>query len=164
MSRKSKDRRENGAAKVAPFQWPPLGGDLGCGNCPADDDEANWHCRKNDGAFDPEHVARGYLDHESWAFNCVCDLQWNHPDACFEFVRIALPLCRSDKDRAYLAAGALESMMGKHGERMIGRVEAEARANPDFKRLLTGVWQHGMSDEVWTRVLVASGSTLPNKR
>jgi hypothetical protein len=163
MGRKSKDRRENGAATAVPFQWPPIGGDLGCGHCPTDDDETHWHCRKSDGSFDPEHVARAYLAHESWAFSCVSDLQRNHPDACFEFVRIALPLCRSDRERAILAAGALESMLGSHGARMIDRVEQEARRDPAFKELLGGVWQHGMPDEIWARVLLASGRT-PLKR
>jgi hypothetical protein len=139
VGRKAKGRRESGAA--APVEWPSL----------------DYDAPLSEVDFDPELVARAYLDHEQWAFSYVCDLQWNHPDACFALVKLALPLCRDDKERAYLAAGALESMLGSHGERMITAVEAESRRDPAFKRLLTGVWQHGMSDDLYARVLVASG-------
>lgn len=139
MGRDAKERRQRVAK--APVEWPPL-------DCDAPLSQAD---------FDPERVARAYLDHERWAFSYVCDLQWHHPEACFVIVKLALPLCQDDKERAYLAAGALESMLGSHGERMIAAVEAEARRDADFKRLLTGVWQHGMADDVYARVRAASG-------
>lgn len=158
MGRKAKDRRGSGGANRPPFAWPLFTADaFGCGYCPLEEDGDRIHCRPDGSTFDAARVARGYLDHETWAFNCVCDLQWNHPEACLELVRIALPLCRDDRERSYLAAGALESMLGKHGDAMIAAVEAEARRDPAFKYLLTGVWQHGMADDVWARVLVASG-------
>lgn len=158
MGRKSKERREKGTTSPAPFDWPALGyGALACGRCALDEDGEPPRCRPDGATFDAIKVARGYLDHESWAFSCVCDLQWNHPEACLELVRVALPLCRDGKDRAYLAAGALESVLGMHGDRMIGGVEAEARRDPAFRELLTGVWRHGMSEHVWRRVLAASG-------
>lgn len=145
MGRDAKDRRQR--ATVGPVEWPPL--------------DTDAPPTLNETGFDPERVARAYLDHERWAFSYVCDLQWNHPEACFALVKLALPLCRDDTERAYLAAGALESMLGSHGERLIAAVEAEARRDVDFKRLLTGVWQHGMSDDVYARVLAASGREGP---
>lgn len=157
MGRKSKQRREQGAARQAPFAWPrPADVNLGCTHCPWDEEDGERQCAPG-GAFDPGRVARGYLQHESWAFSCVCDLAWNFPEACFELVKVALPLCETDAQKAYLAAGPLESLLGTHGERMIAAVEAEARRDPAFKDLLTGVWQHGMPDRVWARVLAASG-------
>jgi hypothetical protein len=48
----------------------------------------------------------------------------------------------------------LEYLLSKHGGAMIGKVEAEAKSNPLFAKLLGGVWQNSMIDEVWVRVQV----------
>lgn len=163
MGRKSKERREQGAANRAPFCWPgPAEGKTACRECWYDEDgneiedESSMRCRPG-GEFDPVLVARAYIEHEDWVFGCVSELAWDFPEACFELVKVALPLCRDDEQRAYLAAGALESMLGSRGERMIAAVEAEAHRDPAFAKLLSGVWQHGMSEAVWARVLAASG-------
>ena len=42
--------------------------------------------------------------------------------------------------------------MAKNGERFINRVEAEARKNPMFAKLLGGVWKNRMTDDIWLRV------------
>jgi hypothetical protein len=42
--------------------------------------------------------------------------------------------------------------MGKRGEQFIDRVEIMARFDPSFAKALGGVWQNGMSDEVWARL------------
>jgi hypothetical protein len=163
MGRKPKERREQGAARGAPFEWPPFGSSgMSCGYCPIEDESDRIQCRPN-GTFDPVSVAQCYLDRESWAFNCVCDMQWNHPEACLELIKIALPLCRTQMQLSLLAAGALESMLGFNGERIIGAVEAEARRDPAFKDLLGGVWKHGMSEAVWARVLAASDRSAPDQ-
>ncbi len=54
--------------------------------------------------------------------------------------------------REVLSAGAVENLLGYHGEQFIERVEAEARTNPKFASLLGGVWQSSMSDELYSRV------------
>ena len=51
-----------------------------------------------------------------------------------------------------LAAGPLEDLLSDHGEEVIDRIETEARKNPDFNLLLGGVWQGGMSEQIWERV------------
>lgn len=51
-----------------------------------------------------------------------------------------------------IAAGPLEGLLGRFGEEVIDRVEEQARVDEKFRRILTGVWKHGMSDEVWLRV------------
>jgi len=51
-----------------------------------------------------------------------------------------------------LAAGPLEDLLSYNGPAFIDRVEAEAKRSPDFAFLLGGVWQCGMSNEVWARV------------
>jgi len=54
-----------------------------------------------------------------------------------------------------LAAGPLEDLLSYYGPQLIDRVEKEARISPKFRLALTGVWQGGMTDDIWKRVQVA---------
>jgi hypothetical protein len=58
----------------------------------------------------------------------------------------------SDEDLGHIAAGPLEQLLGHNGAGYIDRVEQRAKADPKFARMLTGVWQYMMTDEVWARV------------
>jgi hypothetical protein len=51
-----------------------------------------------------------------------------------------------------IAAGPLEGFLGRFDEAVIDLVEAEAAHNAKFRRVLSGVWKHGMTDRVWSRV------------
>lgn len=51
-----------------------------------------------------------------------------------------------------LSAGNIENLLAKNGIEMIALVENEARRDPSFARLLGGVWQNRMADEVWSRL------------
>lgn len=51
-----------------------------------------------------------------------------------------------------IAAGPFEHLMGSHGEEYISRVEQLAHFDPDFRQMVSGPWQHLMSDEIWARV------------
>ena len=51
-----------------------------------------------------------------------------------------------------IAAGPLEGLLGRFGDDVIADVEARASAEPKFARVVSGVWQHGMSDATWQRV------------
>jgi len=51
-----------------------------------------------------------------------------------------------------LAAGPLEDLLGRYGAHFIARVEAKARFDPSFARLLGGVWKSTIPNEVWLRV------------
>lgn len=53
---------------------------------------------------------------------------------------------------ANLAAGPLEDLLSEHGHSLIERLKVQARQNPSFNLLLGGVWQGGMSNEVWAAV------------
>lgn len=54
-----------------------------------------------------------------------------------------------------LAAGPLEDLLSDHGAELIEKVETEARRNPSFNLLLGGVWEGGMTKEIWGRVQAA---------
>jgi hypothetical protein len=58
----------------------------------------------------------------------------------------------TDEQLSLLAAGPLEDLLASHGAQFIERVEEEARRSPSFNRLLGGVWQNQMSQEIWSRV------------
>ena len=51
-----------------------------------------------------------------------------------------------------MAAGPVEHLLGFHGEKWIPEIEKLSSANENFAWMMTGVWQHKMSDEVWARV------------
>jgi Family of unknown function (DUF6869) len=85
-------------------------------------------------------------------FGQIWQLCEDEPERAFQFVLEVLGRDHSDKILEVLSAGPLEEVLARHGEKMIERVEAEARANLMFATLLGGVWQNDMSDEVWRRV------------
>jgi hypothetical protein len=51
-----------------------------------------------------------------------------------------------------IAAGPLESFLGKFDSEAIEMVEREATQDEKFRRVVTGVWKHRMSDSTWNRV------------
>ena len=57
-----------------------------------------------------------------------------------------------------LAAGPLETLLGKHGIAFIDRIEARAAVDPRFRWLLEGVWQGQMPNQLWSRIQRACSS------
>lgn len=60
-----------------------------------------------------------------------------------------------------IAAGPLEGYLGKFSENVVQEVEDQAALDSKFLRVLSGVWKHGMSDEVWRRIRILQ-STVEN--
>jgi hypothetical protein len=57
-----------------------------------------------------------------------------------------------------IAAGPVEGFLGRFDEQVIERIEEQAANDSLFRRVLTGVWKHGMSDAVWDRVQAIQAS------
>lgn len=74
------------------------------------------------------------------------------PDHAWSAILAALDDPKMDASLGVLAAGPLEDLLSLYGERFIERVEIAARSNPKFAWLLGGVWQHTMTEPVWSRV------------
>ena len=74
------------------------------------------------------------------------------PEIQWRFILIAVSQSQSDDELSHIAAGPIEYLLSWHGESYIDVIESEAASNPKFARALTGVWQHMMRDEVWSRV------------
>ncbi|HEV2577058.1 MAG TPA: hypothetical protein VGU25_07590 [Acidobacteriaceae bacterium] len=80
------------------------------------------------------------------------DLEYNDPETLWLLI---LEIHHQDQSIAIqqvLSAGPVENLLGHHGNAFIDRVEAEARRDPQFAKLLGGVWKYTMSDAVWTRL------------
>ncbi|HEY3147563.1 MAG TPA: hypothetical protein VGJ75_14495 [Dongiaceae bacterium] len=76
----------------------------------------------------------------------------DEPDRAWLLILEILRRDHSDRILEVLSAGPLEDLLVKHGDKVIDRVEAEARLNPLFAKLLGGVWRNAMAGHTWDRV------------
>jgi len=74
------------------------------------------------------------------------------PLAAWRLILAILDLDQSMAVMQTLSAGPLEDLLWKHGPLMIEAIETQARTDPSFARLLGGVWQNNMTEEIWARV------------
>jgi Family of unknown function (DUF6869) len=97
-----------------------------------------------------------YLENE-WAVGRV--FKWSvtnpQPDLVWQFVLATYNRNISEDVFGMLAAGPLEDLLSTYGPDYIDRVEELAAKDARFNRLLLGVWQQGMTDDVWNRVQAA---------
>jgi hypothetical protein len=99
------------------------------------------------------HSPEGSAEREkySWATD-LYDLEYHEPETLWLLI---LEIHRRDKSVAVqqvLSAGPIENLLAIHGESFIERVEAEARKDPAFAKVLGGVWKNRMSDAIWARL------------
>jgi hypothetical protein len=87
-----------------------------------------------------------------WAWEVMHEMVHDNPGYAWRLILDILAADHSDRVMADLSAGPLENLLAQHGAQYIAKVEQQARADPLFARLLGGVWQNAMTDEVWRRV------------
>ena len=92
------------------------------------------------------------FERHSWANDQIMELTDENPDELWSIIMKVLSKSQSNTILEILSAGPLEDYLARLGERVIDKVEKEAKLNPDFANLLGGVWQNSMSDEMWSRV------------
>lgn len=165
--RKSSGSKATGGRE--PIDWSPVncGSSSACPRLYDEDEEAPLHCFGGSAQFDPLHVARAYalgggesaeFPHGTkWAFECVFMMQLDHPEAALEIIRLAVCESKTEAQRAKIGCGHLESLLANHGPTIIEEVERLALAEPRFRECLGHVWRHGMPEDIWRRVLAASG-------
>lgn len=100
---------------------------------------------------------KGERENNFWAFQSFDEISRTDPELCWDLILQTLHTHHSDSVTAILAAGPLEDLLARFGEKFIDRVETQARDDSKFKDLLSGVWRNSMSDEVWTRVEACRG-------
>jgi hypothetical protein len=104
-------------------------------------------------------IARQRAEHKSEQSNA---LFWTHertsylteylPHKAWRVILLIWSMDHSIKTMQGLSAGEIEDLLSRNGTEMIPLVEAEARRDPSFAKLLGGVWKNEMTDEVWSRL------------
>jgi hypothetical protein len=87
-----------------------------------------------------------------WVWTCTEDLCRQDPGLGLDFVLEVLKKDPPPDTAGVLAAGPLEDLLADSGPAIIERVEAEARRDLKFRRLLKGVWRSHMQDDIWERI------------
>ena len=87
-----------------------------------------------------------------WTFDIFANASLEDPDLCWTMILAVLARDQSDEVLSSIAAGPMEELLAEHGPRMLPLVEAKWRQDAIFRRMLHGVWRHGMKQEVWARV------------
>lgn len=82
------------------------------------------------------------------------------PEEAWNTIQKIYALNSSDSILAALAAGPVEDLLARHGEKFIDRVEALAKSDAIFRKLLGGVWQNSMPDEIWKRLQEVAGPSF----
>jgi hypothetical protein len=91
-------------------------------------------------------------DENWWALETVMNWKYdNEPDSLWSFILSVHERDVEERVAGHLAAGPVEDLMSQFGESYIERVEDLANKDARFKRMLCGVWQDMMSDELWAR-------------
>jgi hypothetical protein len=134
-------------------------------------------CLGSDGRRDFDRLAAAYLDElsarerhglrplDSWAWECVNELEFADPKATLFFVLTALDRLTAETQAcaSILAAGPLETILANFGSEIIDAVEAIARRSAKFRYLLSGVWGRSRMDaRVWRRIraVLAAGPVM----
>ena len=129
---------------------------------------ADWIASRVEGA---DEATSGHL-----AQFLIVDFPDEEPELTWEAIQLVIQafpeadlyaLSENDAQRVcgLLAAGPVEDLLSYHGPSFIKRFEDAAREDPRMAWVLGGVWQCGMTDEIWNRVKrVADNSywTRPN--
>ena len=79
------------------------------------------------------------------------DLPREEPHQCLDAILIILKKISSEPDNrllSILAAGPLEELLHENGEAVVDRIEEYARKDPFFKKLLNGVWDSEVNENV----------------
>ncbi len=87
-----------------------------------------------------------------WAFDRVCDLIQDDPEAAWEVIDAIRQRDGSDLILSNLAAGPLEDLLVAHGDKFVARIEEIARSDDQLRKLLGATWQNDMPDALWSRI------------
>jgi hypothetical protein len=87
-----------------------------------------------------------------WSFERTYNLVREDPVEAWNLILAILALDQSPQIRRSLSAGPIEGLLCYHGEFIIPHIERQAKADPSFARLLGGVGQNTMPDNIWNRL------------
>jgi len=113
---------------------------------------------------DWDELIRGWIDSnerekiDGWAIESIAMWHYDQPAMLWQFILDTYTRDISDRVLGMIAAGPLEDLLAYCGDDFIDDVEELARKDPKFNKLLGGVWQNAMSDDLWNRVQRARNS------
>ena len=93
----------------------------------------------------------------AWASDAVCDLTYDDPNRLWTIIKALVAAAPDENALSHIGAGPLENLLSRYGERFIEQIEHQSTVDAKFRFCLAGVWQQGMSDELWQRVITAAG-------
>ena len=97
----------------------------------------------------PDHLA---------AYEFMVELVGETAELCWSGILEIVERRPSERVLGMVAAGLMEDLLDASGAAFIDRIEAQACADPVFRRMLDGVWQSG-TPEVWARLVAVRGET-----
>lgn len=92
------------------------------------------------------------------AFERFEDAVSRDPELAWEAILRVIEQGASEFVLENLAAGPLETLIGRNSLLFIDRIEQRAAVDAQFQWLLGGVWQGLIPAEIWERIKVAQGS------
>jgi len=98
-------------------------------------------------------AGEGSLEREAtaWATD-LYRLEYEDPETLWLLILTIHSKDQSRRIQEVLSAGPVESLLVKHGDRFIERIEVQAQQDPKFARLLGGVWMNTMPDSIRQRL------------
>jgi hypothetical protein len=103
----------------------------------------DWIRFQREGAGDASSEA------SEWA---ILRLRMFDPEALWLLILAVHQKDQSPSIQGILSAGPVEDLLAQYGREFIDRVETTARNDPNFARMLGGVWKNRMTDDVWQRL------------
>jgi hypothetical protein len=145
------------------FYWPPP-------DPPRDtDDIETWSADRLAEAFvdgyDRREGDEGDPDHDRWMaiFGEVeRRMEILDADDAWQLVLALVGRVRTDAQCYFVAAGPVEDSFVRFGEVWIERIEARARTDAMFRKVLGGVWESRIEYHTYRRILAAAGHSLPS--
>lgn len=87
-----------------------------------------------------------------WAYTMLDDLLDSDAERSWEVIQRIQDEDSSDFVLSNLAAGPIEDLLAKCGERFIDRVEICARSSDRFRFMLGMVWKNNIPEPIWARI------------
>jgi len=90
----------------------------------------------------------------SWLPDLMMTAFWGDGDADYAWL-IVEAIHEQDPQQHHIevfSAGPVEDILSHHGAEVIDRVEAKAKQDESFAKVLGGVWPSNLPDELWQRL------------
>lgn len=93
-----------------------------------------------------------FYDDDNWPNDLLWNFCESSPELAWELIESIIETDNNEIILANLAAGPLEDLLSKHGEKFIDRLEIKLRKYPEYRRLIKFLWRNDISDPVWARL------------